>query len=96
MAAGGMTPHEVLQVGTMDGARALGMEHDLGSLEPGKLADLMVLDASPLEDIRNTAKIRYVMKNGRLYEGETLNEIWPRSRPLPSMWWWGQEPNGVK
>ncbi|PYP72499.1 MAG: amidohydrolase [Gemmatimonadetes bacterium] len=96
MAAGGMTPHEVLQVGTMDGARALGMEHDLGSLEPGKLADLMVLDASPLEDIHNTAKIRYVMKNGRLYEAETLNEIWPRSRPLPSMWWWGQEPNGVK
>jgi Tol biopolymer transport system component len=96
MSAGGMTPHEVLQVGTMDGARALGMEHDLGSLEPGKLADLMVLDANPLEDIHNTEKIRYVMKNGRLYEGETLNEVWPRARPLAHMWWWGEEPNGAK
>ncbi len=96
MAAGGMTPHEVLQVGTSDGAHALGMEHDLGSLEPGKLADLMVLDANPLEDVHNTEKIRYVMKNGRLYEGDTLNEIWPRSRALPAMWWWGQEPNGLK
>jgi hypothetical protein len=96
MAAGGMTPHEVLQVGTRDGAHALGMEHDLGSLEPGKLADLMVLDANPLEDIHNTEKIRYVMKNGRLYEGDTLNELWPRTRPLPAMWWWGQEPSGVK
>jgi Tol biopolymer transport system component len=96
MSAGGMTPHEVLQVGTMDGARALGMEHDLGSLEPGKLADLMVLDANPLEDIHNTEKIRYVMKNGRLYEGETLNEVWPRTRPLAHMWWWGEEPNSVK
>jgi Tol biopolymer transport system component len=92
MAAGGMTPHEVLQVGTSDGARALGMEHDLGSLEPGKLADLIVLDANPLENIHNTEKIRYVMKNGRLYEGETLNEVWPRTQPLGRMWWWGQEP----
>ena len=92
MAAGGMTNHEVLQVGTTDGARALGMETDLGSLEPGKFADLIVLDANPLEDIHNTEKIRYVMKNGRLYEGDTLNEVWPRQRSLPTMWWWGQEP----
>jgi imidazolonepropionase-like amidohydrolase len=91
-----MTTHEVLQVGTMDGARALGMETDLGSLEPGKFADLIVLDANPLEDIHNTEQIRYVMKNGRLYEGETLNEVWPRQKALPAMWWWGQEPNGVK
>jgi len=37
-----------------------------------------------------------VMKNGRLYEGETLNEVWPRKKPLPRMWWWDQEPKGVK
>jgi hypothetical protein len=93
MAAGGMTNHEVLQVGTRAGARALGMEQDLGSLEPGKLADLIVLDADPLADIHNTEKIRYVMKNGRLYEGDTLNEVWPRQTTLPVMWWWGEEPN---
>ena len=93
MSTGGLTPLEVIRIGTIDGARALGMDTDIGSLEPGKYADLVVLDANPLEDIHNTEKIRYVMKNGRLYEGETLNEVWPRARPLPAMWWWGGEPN---
>jgi imidazolonepropionase-like amidohydrolase len=92
LAAGGMTPLEVLRVGTSNGAHAIGLEQDLGSLEPGKFADLIVLDANPLEDIHNTNTIRYVMKNGRLYEGETLNEIWPRQRALPKLWWWGTEP----
>jgi hypothetical protein len=92
MAAGGMSNHDVLRVGTIHGANAIGMEQDLGSLEPGKLADLIVLDANPLEDIHNTNTVRFVMKNGRLYEGETLNEVWPRQRTLPRMWWWGTEP----
>jgi len=96
MSAGGLTPLEVIRIGTIDGARALGMDTDIGSLEPGKYADLIVLDASPLDDIHNTEKIRYVMKNGRLYEGETLNEVWPRQKALPAMWWWGEEPNNVK
>ncbi len=78
MAAGGMSNHDVLRVATIHGANAIGMEQDLGSLEPGKLADLIVLDANPLEDIHNTNTVRYVMKNGRLYEGDTLNEVWPR------------------
>ncbi|HKW41030.1 MAG TPA: amidohydrolase family protein [Gemmatimonadales bacterium] len=96
MAGGGMTPREVLRVGTIDGAYGIGMQRDLGSLEPGKLADLIVLDANPLDDVHNSEKIRYVMKNGRLYEGETLNEVWPRQRPLPPMWWSEQEPRSVK
>jgi len=96
MAGGGMTPREALRVGTRDGAYGIGMDKDLGSLEPGKLADLIVLDANPLDDIHNTEKIRYVMKNGRLYEGETLNEVWPRTKPLAPMWWWDTEPKGVK
>lgn len=91
-AAGGMSNHDVLRVGTIEGANAIGLERDLGSLEPGKLADLIVLDANPLEDIHHTNTIRYVMKNGRLYEGDTLNEVWPRQRALPHMWWWGTEP----
>jgi len=93
MAAGGMSNHDVLRVATIHGANAIGMEQDLGSLEPGKLADLIVLDANPLEDIHNTNTVRYVMKNGRLYEGETLAEVWPRQRTLPKMWWWGTEPS---
>ena len=92
MAAGGMSNHDVLRVATIQGANAIGMEQDLGSLEPGKLADLIVLDANPLEDIHNTNTVRFVMKNGRLYEGDTLNEMWPRQRQLPKMWWWGGEP----
>ena len=92
MAAGGMSNHDVLRVATIHGANAIGMEQDLGSLEPGKLADLIVLDSNPLEDIHNTNTVRYVMKNGRLYEGDTLNEVWPRQRTLPRMWWWGTEP----
>jgi Tol biopolymer transport system component len=99
MASGGLTPLEVLRIGTIDGARAIGLDTDLGSLEAGKYADLVVLDANPLEDIHNTNTIRYVMKNGRLFEGETLNEVWPRQRALPTMWWWGEEPHtasGVK
>ena len=46
-----------------------------------------MLDANPLEDIRNTNTIRYVMKNGRVYEGNTLDEIWPRQRAMPKQWW---------
>jgi hypothetical protein len=92
LASGGMKPHDVLRVATLFGAQAIGFDHDLGSLEPGKLADLIVLDANPLDDIHNTNTIKYVMKNGRLYEGETLDEVWPRQRKLPQPWWWGREP----
>jgi len=56
----------------------------------------VVLDANPLDDIHNTEKIRFVMKNGRLYDGATLDDVWPRTRPLPRMWWWEKEPKGVK
>ncbi len=61
----------------------------------GKLADLIVLDRDPLADIRNTTAIRYVMKNGRLYEGATLNEVYPRQRALAPFWWWDDAPSGV-
>jgi Tol biopolymer transport system component len=90
--SGGLTPHETLRVVTQFGAEAIGMQQDVGSLEAGKLADLIVLDKNPLENIRNTNSIRYVMKNGELYEGDTLNMVWPEQRTLPKQFWWDTEP----
>jgi imidazolonepropionase-like amidohydrolase/Tol biopolymer transport system component len=92
MASGGMKPHAALKAATIDSADAIGFAKDLGSLEAGKLADLIVLDANPLEDIRNTARIAEVMKNGRLYDAATLNETYPRQKPLDTQWWWKLEP----
>jgi cytosine/adenosine deaminase-related metal-dependent hydrolase len=87
-----MPNHEVLKVGTIYGAEAIGMAKDLGSLAKGKLADLIVLDANPLENIRHTNSIRYVMKNGELYEADTLDQVWPQARKLPRQYWWDLEP----
>jgi Tol biopolymer transport system component/imidazolonepropionase-like amidohydrolase len=90
--SGGLTPHETLKVATIYGAEALGLQKDVGSLESGKLADLIVFDKNPLADIRNTNSIRYVMKNGELFEGDTLNQVWPASKPLPKMYWMDTDP----
>lgn len=92
LASGGMTPMEALRAATLHGAEMIGYSRDLGSLEKGKLADLVILDDDPLRDIRNTNSIRYVMKNGELFEGDTLDQIWPEKRPLQALSWWDDEP----
>lgn len=85
-AMGGMTPMEVLRAATIGGAKAIGRDADFGSIEPGKYADLVILDRNPLDDIANTLSIRQVMKNGRLYDGNNLDEIWPRQQPMAPFW----------
>jgi hypothetical protein len=98
MQSGGMSEHDLLRVATVYGAEAIGFGADIGTLTGGKLADMVVLERNPLDDIRNTNSVRFVMKNGRLYDGDTLDEIWPRQRPLPSYDWQRQTPavtNGV-
>lgn len=88
---GGMTPIEALRAGTIEAARSLGYDADVGSLEPGKLADLVVLDADPTQDIRNSDKISKVMINGRLLDAATLNEELTGNRKRPAYWWEGKD-----
>ena len=86
LASGGMTPMEVLHAATMGSSKTIGRDSEFGSLEPGKFADLIILNKDPLADIKNTLSIEDVMKSGRLYEGNTLNEVWPRQQALPPSW----------
>jgi imidazolonepropionase-like amidohydrolase/Tol biopolymer transport system component len=88
---GGMTPVEALRAGTIEAARSLGYDADVGSLEPGKLADLVVLDADPSKDIRNSDKISKVMINGRLLDAATLGEELTGTRQRPAYWWEGKD-----
>jgi len=85
--AAALTPMEALEAASLDGAHFLGLDQEIGSITVGKLADLVVLDANPLEDIRRTVDIRYVMKVGRLRDARTLEEIWPTPRPYGKHPW---------
>ena len=88
LASGGMTPLEVIRCATWNGAHIVGRPGEIGSIEPGKLADLVIFDKSPLDDIHNTNTIHWVMKNGELFEGDTLDQIWPEQKKLAPLFFW--------
>jgi len=84
---GGMSPLQALRAATITPAQHLGFATDIGSLETGKLADLVILNADPLADIRNTDDIAMVMLNGRLYDAATMNETVTGDRMRAPYYW---------
>jgi imidazolonepropionase-like amidohydrolase len=95
-AEGGMNPMQMLATATVNPARYLGMDGNLGSIEVGKLADLQVVDGNPLEDIKTTDHITHVMVNGRLYRASDLGEEVTGSRPAPTLWWHNQPQHQIR
>ena len=89
--SGGLTNEEALIAATRNGAEIIGVSQDIGILEAGKLADLVVLNSDPFTDIRNSADLALVVKGGEVFEADTLNKLWPEKAPLPPQWW--QQPN---
>jgi Tol biopolymer transport system component len=99
MAAGGITNHDMLKVATIKGAYAIGLDKELGSIEKGKLADLVILNKDPLDNIRNTNSVDMIMKNGRIYDGNNLNEIYPLKKKYSNFDWQQNKPEllpGIK
>jgi len=84
---GGITNLQALKQATIGPAKTLCLDKEIGSLEVGKLADLLVLDKNPLENLRNSESIKYVMVNGRLYDAETMTETGNYNRPRQKFFW---------
>ena len=86
--SGGLSNAEALTAATRNGAEIIGVSQDIGTLEAGKLADLVVLNSDPFDDIRNSADLALVVKGGEVFEADTLAKLWPEKKPLPPQWWW--------
>ena len=80
MEQGGFAPWEALRGGTIDGAKYIGMDHEIGSLEAGKLADLFIVDGDPLRRLRDSENVSHVMVGGRLFDAKTMNEVAPEAQ----------------
>jgi len=84
---GGMTNYEALRCATVNGAKLLGMDKQLGTLTPGKLADLIIIDGNPMDDLRKSENVVYTMVNGRLYETASMNEVYSADKKRTRFFW---------
>jgi imidazolonepropionase-like amidohydrolase len=87
LSQGGMTNMEVLRAATIHGAEYIGMEQSLGSIEVGKLADIIILEKNPLEDIHYINSVMYTIINGRMYDTETMDEVGNYNKPRSKFFW---------
>ena len=92
---GGMTPLEALRAATLNGAKYLGMERDIGSLETGKLADLVLIDGDLPGNFLQSDHVTHVMLNGRLYDSQTLNEVGRAAPPRAPLFFYGSNGDGM-
>lgn len=83
---GGFTPYEAIEIATINGFTHHGLDHELGSIEKGKLADLVIMTKNPLENIRNTRSIEYVLKNGVVYSGKDASRVYPNPKPAKKLY----------
>jgi imidazolonepropionase-like amidohydrolase/Tol biopolymer transport system component len=87
LAMGGLSPDQVLKAGTITAAKKIGLDEEIGSIERGKIADFLILNTNPLNNIRNTADIKYVVKEGTIYDAESMTQLYPNYKILPKQDW---------
>ncbi len=95
VASGGMQNHDALRIATIKGCEALGLDNDLGSLEVGKIADILIMNGNPLENLRNTNTLTHVVKNGIVYDANTLDEVAPVAKKAETFHWQTKRPKGL-